>query len=106
MAKVGVTSFGAHLGALHIVRCVRLLDEEILRDRLAKRGHADLTVEFVERSEKWFAGNDIDVNARAIRTTKYSSAFNRRFKTVSLGTGRFGSKPVVSFFSFCVRKKT
>src|SRR6266481_2645171 len=40
------------------------------------------------------------------RTTEYSSAFNRRFKTASLGTGRFGSKPVVSFFSFCARKKT
>src|SRR5439155_21187676 len=39
------------------------------------------------------------------RTTKYSSAFNRCFKTASLGTGRFGSKVVVSFFSFCARKK-
>jgi len=31
--------------------------------------------------------------------------FNRRFKTASLGTGRFGSKPVVSFFSFCAEKE-
>ncbi|SRR5713101_345858 len=62
MAKMGVTSFGAHLGALHIVRSVQLLDEEIFRDRFAKRGHADAAVEFVERSEQWFAGNDIDVD--------------------------------------------
>ena len=66
MAEVSVTSFGAHLDALHIVRGVRLFDKKIFRDRFAKCGHADLTVEFVERSEKWFAGNDIDVDAGAI----------------------------------------
>src|SRR6266436_9340937 len=63
IAKVGIASFGAHLGALHIVRSVQLLDEEIFRDRFAKCGYADLTVEFVERSKEWFAGNDIDVDA-------------------------------------------
>src|SRR5207248_3545101 len=66
MAKVGVTSFGAHLGALHIVRSVQVLDEEIFRDRFAKCGHADLGVVFVERSEEWFAGNNIDVDAGAL----------------------------------------
>src|SRR5206468_12676142 len=54
MAKVGVASFGAHLGALHIVRSVQLLDEEIVRDRFAKGGHADAAVVFVERSEELF----------------------------------------------------
>src|SRR5713101_8153173 len=55
MAKVGIASFGAHLGALHIVRSVQVLDEEIFRDRFAKRGHAEAAIEFVERSEEWFA---------------------------------------------------
>jgi len=36
MAKVGIASFGAHLGALHIVRSVQVLDEEIFRDRSAR----------------------------------------------------------------------
>src|SRR5438874_4983517 len=66
MAKVGIASFGAHLGALHIVRSVHVLDEQIFRDRFAECGHADATVEFVERSEEWFAGNDIDVDAGAL----------------------------------------
>ena len=63
MAKVGVASFGAHLSALHVVRSVQFLDQEIFRDRFAKRGHAEAAIEFVERSEEWFAGNDIDVDA-------------------------------------------
>jgi hypothetical protein len=63
IAKVGVTSFGAHLGALHIDRSVHLLDEEIFRDRFAECRHADAGIEFVERSEQWFAGDDIDVDA-------------------------------------------
>src|SRR5438045_1343923 len=66
IAKVGVASFGAHLGALHIVRSVQVLDEEIFRDRFAERGHAEATIEFVERSEEWFAGNDIDIDAGAL----------------------------------------
>src|SRR5205823_2220410 len=63
MAEVGIASLGAHLGALHIVRSVRFLDEEIFRDRFGKRGAAGPAVEFVERSEEWFAGNDVDVDA-------------------------------------------
>ena len=65
MAKVGIASFGAHLGPLHIVRSVQVLDEEIFRDRFAKRGHAGAAVVFVERSEEWLAGNHIDVDAGA-----------------------------------------
>jgi hypothetical protein len=60
---VGVTSFGAHLGALHVDRSVQVLDEESFRDRFAKRGQAEAAIEFVERREQWFAGNDIDVDA-------------------------------------------
>jgi len=66
MAKVGVTSLRAHLRPLHTVRIVRSLDEEIFRDRFAECGQADLAVEFVERSEEWFASNDIDVDAGAV----------------------------------------
>src|SRR5882724_8801027 len=65
MAKVGVTSFSAQLGALHIVRSVQVLGDEIFRDRFAKRGQAEAAIEFVGRSEQWFAGNDIDVDAGA-----------------------------------------
>jgi len=66
MAKVGIASFGAHLSALHVVRSVRFLDEEIFRDRFGKRGKAGAAIEFVERSEEWFTGNDIDVDAGAL----------------------------------------
>ena len=69
IAKVGVTSFGAHLGALHIMRSVQVLDEEIFRDRFAKCRQAGAAIEFVERSEEWFAGNDIDVDAGALVIT-------------------------------------
>ena len=63
MTKVGVASFGANLGALHTFRSVQALDDEIVRDRFAKRRHAETAIEFVERREEWFAGNDIDVDA-------------------------------------------
>ena len=63
IAKAGIASFGAHLGALHIVRSVQVLDEEIFRDRFPECGHAGATIEFVQRSEEWFAGNDINVDA-------------------------------------------
>jgi len=65
MAKVGIASFGAHLGALHIMRSVQVLDEEIFRDRFGKRGEPGAAIEFVERSEEWFVSNDIDVDASA-----------------------------------------
>src|SRR5262249_14328849 len=66
MAKVSIAALGSHLGPLHTVRIVRSLDDEISRDRFAECGQADLAVEFVERSEEWFAGNDIDVDAAAV----------------------------------------
>src|SRR5207244_13006769 len=65
MAKVGVTSFGAHLGALHIVRTVQALRDEIFRALFAKRGQAEAAIEFVGRSKQMFAGNDIDIDAGA-----------------------------------------
>src|SRR5450432_484758 len=66
VAKVGVASFGAHLGALHLVRSVQALDEEIFRDWFAERRHADLAIVFVNRSEEGFVGNNIDVDAGAV----------------------------------------
>src|SRR5437660_11377571 len=36
MAKMSVTSFGAHIGALHIVRSIQLLDEESFGDRYSE----------------------------------------------------------------------
>src|SRR5437870_11420638 len=66
IAEVGVTSFGVHLAPLHIVRSIQALAKEIFRDRFAECGKADVAVEFVERSEEWFAGNDIDIDARAL----------------------------------------
>ena len=115
MAKPSITSLGAYLRPLHFVCVVGDFDEEIFRNGFRERGQADVAVELVDRSEQRFASNDIDVDAdlfavpefilkrclRAVpRTTAYSSAFNRLFKTASVGTGRFGSKVVVSFFSF------
>ena len=66
MAEVGIASFGAHLSALHVVRSVHFLDEEIFRDRFGKGGPTGAAIEFVERSEEGLAGNDIDVDAGAL----------------------------------------
>src|SRR5438445_10797306 len=63
IAKVRVAAFAPHLGALHIMRSVQVLDEEIFRDRFAKCRQAGAAIEFVERSDACFAGNDIDVDA-------------------------------------------
>ncbi len=78
MAKMGVTSLRAHLGALHIFRSVHRLDEEIFRNRFAECGQADLAVEFVERSKEWFAGDDIDVDAGAVLVPEL--ILERRFR--------------------------
>src|SRR5437867_13200664 len=78
MAEVGVTAFGANLSALHIVRCVQSLDQEIFRDRFTKCGHANLTVEFVERSEEWLASNDIHVDACAVVVPEIIRSEERR----------------------------
>src|ERR1700674_988912 len=66
VAKVGVASFGAHLGALHLVRSVRALDEEIFRDWFAERRHAEAGIVFVDRSEEWLVTNDVDVDAGTV----------------------------------------
>ena len=65
MAEVGIAAFGADLDALHVPRIVRFFNDEIFRDRFGKRGPAGAAIEFVERSEEWFAGGDIDVDAGA-----------------------------------------
>ena len=70
MAEVGIAALGANLSALHAVRSVHFLDEEIFRDRLGKRGTARAAIKFVERSEEWFARDDIDVNAGAFVVPK------------------------------------
>src|SRR5438876_9744352 len=46
MAKVGVASFGAHLGALYPVRSIQALDKEIFRDGFAERRHAEAAIVF------------------------------------------------------------
>ena len=77
MAKVSVTSLGAHLGPTHIVRRVQVLDQKIFRDRFAKCGQADLCIEFIDRSEEWLEGNDIDVDTLLIAVPKL--ILERRF---------------------------
>src|SRR5438552_6433081 len=66
MAKVGVAPFGAHLGALYPVRSIQALDEEIFRDGFAERRHAEAAIVFIDRSEEWFVGNHIDVDAGTV----------------------------------------
>src|SRR5438046_8773551 len=59
MAKVGVTSFGAQLGALHIVQRVQSLRDEMFRARFATRGQAEAAIEFVGWSKHSFSGTDV-----------------------------------------------
>src|SRR5204863_5128052 len=46
-----------------VVRRMQARGEKIFCDRVGECGEADPSIEFVERSEKRFAGNHIDVNA-------------------------------------------
>jgi hypothetical protein len=48
MAQAGITSLGAHLGALHLICVVGHLDEEIFRNGFCERGQADVAVELVD----------------------------------------------------------
>jgi len=77
MAKMGVTALTAHFRALHIIRIVRSLDEEIFRDRFAERGQTDLAIKFIEGSEEWFARDHIDVDAGLVTIPKL--ILKRRF---------------------------
>ena len=63
VAKAGITALGANLEPLHLVCVVGHLDKQIIRNGFRERGQADFTVELIDRSEKRFAANDIDVNA-------------------------------------------
>jgi len=66
MPEVGIASFGADFSTLHVARSVHAFDEEIFRDRFGKRRPARSAIEFVERCEEWFAGDDIDIDAGAL----------------------------------------
>ena len=48
MTKPGITSLGAHLGALHLVCVVGHLDDAVLRDRFREGGQAHVAIEFVD----------------------------------------------------------
>jgi molybdopterin converting factor small subunit len=60
ITKVSVTSLGADLGSLHVVRSIQALGQEIFRDGLGKGREADAGVEFVDRT---YVLNDGDVIA-------------------------------------------
>jgi hypothetical protein len=77
MAKVSVTSLGADFGPMHIVRRVQVFDQKIVRDRFAECGQANLRIEFIDRSEEWFQGNDINVDTLLIVVPKL--ILERRF---------------------------
>src|SRR5215216_5193616 len=62
MAQMSVASLGANFGALHIMRGVQALGEQIFQDRFAERGKANAGLVFIGRSEKWFTGDDINVD--------------------------------------------
>jgi hypothetical protein len=48
VAQAGITSLGAHLGALHLVCVVGHLNEEVFRNRFRKCGQTDVAVELVD----------------------------------------------------------
>ena len=70
MPEVGIASFGADFSTLHVARSVHAFDEEIFRDRFGKRRPSRAAIEFLERSEEWFAGDNIDVNSGALVVPK------------------------------------
>ncbi len=58
-----IGSLRAHFSAFHEMGAVIALDDFFIRERLAEARPAAPGIEFIQRTEKRFAGNDVDVNA-------------------------------------------
>src|SRR5262249_14349803 len=62
VAEMRIAGFRASLGALHSKRGVAFLHYAVFRDWLGETGPARATVEFIQRAEERFAGDDIHIN--------------------------------------------
>src|SRR5438270_4409714 len=63
MAEMRIAVAAADFGAFHSERAVRFFGDVALRDRLGETGPAAPAVELIERCEKRFATDNIDINA-------------------------------------------
>src|SRR5205085_3070595 len=65
VSEVRIAALGSHFDAMHIVRTIILFDDRIFRDRFRKSWASGAAVKFVERRKKWFASDNVDINARS-----------------------------------------
>ena len=62
MAEMGIAFRAADFGPIHSQGAIRFLEDFFFRDRFGETGPAASAIEFIERSEERFTGDDIDVN--------------------------------------------
>ena len=59
---MGIAFRAADFGPIHSHGAIGFLDDLFFGDRFGETGPAASAIEFVERSEEWFAGDHINVN--------------------------------------------
>ena len=62
VAEMGIAFRAADFGPIHSHGAIGFLDDLFFGDRFGETGPAASAIEFVERSEEWFAGDHINVN--------------------------------------------
>ena len=62
MAEMGIAFRAADFGPIHSQGAIGFLEDFFFGDRFGETGPAASAIEFIERSEEWFAGDDINVN--------------------------------------------
>jgi len=63
MAEMGIAFRAADFGPIHSQGAIGFLDHFFFCDRFGEAGPAAPAIEFIERGEQRFAGDDINVNS-------------------------------------------
>ena len=66
VAEMRIARFSTNLRALHSVGRIALFRYVLRLDRFGEAGPTRAAVEFVQRTEEWFARNDVHVNSRLV----------------------------------------
>ena len=88
VAEMRIARLPANLRALHSVGCIPLFRHVLGLNRFGEAGPTRAAVEFVQRTEEWFAGDEVDVNSRLmivpVRVVKwrFSAALTRHLVLV------------------------
>src|ERR1043165_4159735 len=86
VAEVGIGGFGAHFGPLHKGGSVGFLGDLVFLDWLGKAWPAGAGIEFIQRTEQRFAGNNIHINTGLMIVP--ICVLERRFRAALLGDAK------------------